>query len=548
MRKRLVSCILALSFCISLTACSGGGSYSDSTTSNNISSPELSYKSNTSLMADGFAEESLGVGMPSPMPVEDFNTEEYSAIKENGFNDVSISPLSTFGIDVDTASYTTFRSNIINSYGEVSDTVEELRHRNAIRIEEFINYFEYNFENNVDGDRFTVSYEFGDCSWNADSKLLAMTLTAEDTDTVSKGRNFVFLIDTSGSMDSSDKALLVYDSFNLLLDSLDNDDIVSVVTYAGTVDTLLSGEKVENKSKVQGAIREAYDLTVGRGGGTNGSGGIIEAYKIAKENFIDGGNNRVIIASDGDMNLGEYTSQDELIDLVEQYRDDNIFLTTLGYGHGNYSDSNMEGIANHGNGNYYYIDSKLEAERVLIDRLNQSTETVAKDVKIQVEFNPNFVSKYRLLGYENREMSAEDFSDDTKDGGETGAGQQVTVLYEVKLADGDSASSNLKYQEERELKDTDAVSSELCTASVRYKDPDKNSSVLEEFPIVSVESTGSDFDFVSGLAEFVMLLRDSDYKEGSSIKDAMTLISNNINNNKYREELYTLLDAVKKIL
>lgn len=547
MKKRLISCILVLSFCLSLTACSGGGSYSDSTTSSINSNPELSYKSNSSFMADGFAEEAV-MGMPSPMTMEEFNTEEYSAIEENGFNAVALTPLSTFGIDVDTASYTTFRSNIINSYGEVSYTLEELRHRNAIRIEEFINYFEYNFENNVDGNRFTVDYEFGDCSWNDDSKLLAMTLTAEDSDGVSNGRNFVFLIDTSGSMDSSDKALLVYDSFNLLLDSLEKDDIVSVVTYAGTVETLLSGEKVENKSKIQGAIREAFDLTVGRGGGTNGSGGIIEAYKIAKENFIEGGNNRVIIASDGDMNLGEYTSQDELIDLVEQYRDDNIFLTTLGYGHGNYSDSNMEGIANHGNGNYYYIDSKLEAERVLIGRLNQSTETVAKDVKIQVEFNPNFVSEYRLLGYENREMSAEDFSDDTKDGGETGAGQQVTVLYEVKLSDGDSSTSNLKYQEERELKDTDAVSSELCTISVRYKEPEKDSSVLEEFPIVSVESTGSDFDFVSGLAEFAMLLRDSDYKEDSSIKDAMSLIHDNINSNKYREELYNLSDAVRKIL
>jgi Ca-activated chloride channel family protein len=252
-------------------------------------------------------------------------------------------------------------------------------------------------------------------------------------------------------MDEPDKSLMVYDSFNLLLDSMDKDDIVSVVTYAGTVDTLINGEKASNRKDIQSALKEAYILTA-EGGGTNGSGGIIEAYKIAKENFIEGGNNRVIIASDGDMNLGQFTSNDELVTLIEEYRDDNIFLTTLGYGHGNYSDYNMESIANHGNGNYYYIDSKIEAERVLVERLKQSTETVAKDVKIQVEFNPNFVEEYHLIGYENRQMAAEDFEDDTKDGGETGAGQQVTVLYEVKLADGDSSTSNLKYQDERELK------------------------------------------------------------------------------------------------
>ena len=315
---------------------------------------------------------------------------------------------------------------------------------------------------------FSVQYSVGDCPWNKDNKLLVMTMQANsETDITNEGNNFVFLVDTSGSM--SGELDLVKKSFKLLAGELGPNDKVSIVTYAGSSETLLEGSNDYIK------ICNVLDK-LSASGGTNGSGGITAAYECAAKNFVKGGNNRVIIASDGDMNLG-ITSQSGLVDLIKEKKETGVFLTVLGYGRGNYSDANMESLADAGNGNYFYIDSINEAERVLCEKLMQTTVTVAKDVKFQVEFNPYEVASYRQIGYENRQMAAKDFNDDKKDGGEIGAGAQVTVCYELKMRDPEAKNDDgLKYQD-TVLSDK-AGNGEICTVSVRYKAPAEDASKL----------------------------------------------------------------------
>ena len=465
----------------------------------------------------------------------DFNTEEYDYIKENGFIKVGTQPLSTFAADVDTGSYCNFRRMI-------NDNIEDIP-SGTIRTEEMINYFDYDVTEKSDG-KFTVNSEIHTCPWNEDNKLLMLTVQANDVDIENKGNNFVFLIDTSGSMQSDDKAKLVTKSFNALVDSLNENDMVSVVTYAGDTQTLLEGCSGDKTTKIKDAIKEAEELTYGTGGGTNGSGGIEKAYEVALNNYIKGGNNRVIIASDGDMNLG-VTSNSGLVDLIKEKKESGVFLTTLGYGSGNYgcgnySDSNMESIADAGNGNYYYIDCLDEAKHVLVEKLKETTITVAKDVKMQVEFNPNYVAEYRLIGYENRVMNADDFEDDTKDGGEVGAGQQVTVCYELILGDGHNGK-DLKYQDNATLSDA-AYSNEILTLSVNYKEVDEDKSQTEEYPILDEETEMSeDFSFVVGVIETSMIVRDSDYKGTATIISAREFAQNGSKNNEYREEFAKLI-------
>lgn len=456
---------------------------------------------------------------------EDFNTEEYNAINENGFVNVSQSPLSTFAADVDTGSYCNLR-RIIRDGWDLDNVAS------SIRTEEMVNYFDYKVDDtdNV----FSVQYSVGDCPWNKDNKLLVLTMQANSEINVpNEGNNFVFLIDTSGSMSSEDKLPLVKESFKLLAGTLGPKDTVSIVTYSGSSDTLLVGSNNYKK------ICKVID-SLSASGGTNGSGGIEAAYECAKKNFVENGNNRVIIASDGDMNLG-ITSQSGLVDLIKEKKETGVFLTVLGYGTGNYSDANMESIADAGNGNYFYIDSIEEAERVLCEKLMQTTVTVAKDVKFQVEFNPAEVSAYRQIGYENRQMSARDFNDDTKDGGEIGAGAQVTVCYELVLSGSDSDDeSGLKYQDTT-LSD-EAGNGELCTVSVRYKAPDEDESSLIEYPLMDNGiSNREDFNFICGVIEASMVLRDSEYKGNATYDSAYQLAESGCGNNKYREDFCDLL-------
>ena len=533
--------LLTTSISLILTGCGGalGGERFDQVTS--ALGPETMdggysnnyYNTGSSISkSDGFYISEETIEMEDYVAPE-FNTEEYNSIKENSFIKVSSNPLSTFAMDVDTGSYTNFRRMVNDRYN-----IEEIP-SGAIRTEEMINYFTYDFANKVEleeDSRFNVSYEIQNCPWNEDNKVLAMTIQANEVEERHNGNNFVYLIDSSGSMDSDDKGLLALKSFEMLSETLTEDDVVSIVTYSGASDTLLEGCDGDNTKKIEKALDK-----VQFGGGTNGSGGIEAAYAVAEEYFIKGGNNRVIIASDGDMNLG-ITSQSDLVDLIEEKKESGIFLTVLGYGSGNYSDANMESIANAGNGNYYYIDCEEEAEYVLVEKLKQSTVTIAKDVKLQVEFNPTKVDSYRLLGYENRTMSSDDFEDDTKDGGETGAGQQVTVLYELELVNEETTGSELKYQGDRELTE-EANSNEILTLSIRYKEPDEDKSKLEEFAIEETnDEKSSDFDFVCGIAELSMILIDSDYIGEATLESAYDLINENSMENERREELAELIE------
>ncbi len=460
---------------------------------------------------------------------DDFNTSEYNVIKENGFINVADAPLSTFAADVDTASYCNLRSNI--QYGLFIEDMAP-----AIRTEEMVNYFDYTVDDT--DDVFSVQYSVGDAPWNNENKLLVMTMQANsDMNIPNEGNNFVFLIDSSGSMSWENKIELVKESFKLLAGSLGPKDRVSIVTYSGSSELLLNGSNNYNE------ICSVLD-SISTDGGTNGSGGIEAAYECAVENFIENGNNRVIIASDGDMNLG-ITSQAGLVDLITEKKESGVFLTVLGYGYGNYSDANMESIADAGNGNYFYIDSIAEAERVLCAKLMQTTVTVAKDVKFQVEFNPAEVASYRLIGYENRAMSASDFSDDTKDGGEVGAGAQVTVCYELVPSSAES-NSNLKYQDV--VLSDEASSGELCTVSVRYKAPDSDESELIEYPLEDNGiSNKNDFDFICAVIEASMVIRDSDYKGSATFETAYELAKSGSNNNRYREEFCDMLIELSEI-
>ena len=532
MKKKAITLFMAGLMIAAMTACGTKSVATDSGAYTNYAmstSKNNSYVTADDCEADGggyFYEANDTCAEMSDEYIEEMNTEEYNFIEENGFVNVAQAPLSTFAADVDTGSYCNLRRIINGGWG--LDNVAS-----SIRTEEMINYFDYTVDNS--DDVFSVQYSVGDCPWNTDNKLLVMTMQANSEINVpNEGNNFVFLIDSSGSMSSADKLSLAIDSFKLLAGTLGPNDRVSVVTYSGSSETLLEGSNDYNE------ICNALDK-ITAGGGTNGSGGITAAYECAANNYIENGNNRVIIASDGDMNLG-ITSQGGLVDLISEKKETGVFLTVLGFGSGNYSDANMESIADAGNGNYFYIDSINEAERVLCEKMKQTTVTVAKDVKFQVEFNPAEVASYRQIGYENRQMSASDFDDDTKDGGEIGAGAQVTVCYEIVLADNNDADDEdgLKYQDST-LSEA-AGSGELCTVAVRYKAPDSDESSLIAYPLVdNGVSNREDFNFICGIIETSMVLRNSEYVGTSTLDSAYQLAYSGTNSNKYREEFCKLL-------
>ena len=444
---------------------------------------------------------------------EPYNTEEYDAFYENGFHDVSLSPLSTFAADVDTASYANLRRML--NYGYTMDEIPS----GAVRPEELINYFSYDYSGPDGSEPFGVNAVISYCPWNPDHRLLMLGLQTESIDfSEAPDTNLVLLIDVSGSMDEPEKLPLLQEAFSMLVEELGEKDRVSIVTYASDNKVVLDGAKGANREKILHAINslEAY-------GSTNGGEGIINAYRLAEENFIEGGNNRVIIASDGDFNVG-MTSQSDLHDLITEEKEKGIFLSVLGFGYGNYSDSRMETLADDGNGNYAYIDSIKEAKKVLVEELGANMFTVAKDVKLQIEFNPAYVSSYRQIGYENRQMAAEDFEDDSKDGGEVGAGHSVTVLYELVPADAGGVFGGFKYQE-RSLNND--YQGEWLTLSVRYKEPDGDASKLLEYPIgenVITDAPDNDFIFAAAVAEFSMVLNDSEYLGEGSLKQVKRMI------------------------
>lgn len=466
------------------------------------------------------------------MAPEEWNTEEYSAIKESGFKNPRVEPLSTFSADVDTASYTNIR-RYINDGEEVPE--------GAVRIEEMLNYFSYDYPEPEEGKAFSTSVEMGDCPWNENTKLLKIGLQTKKIDTSEMPpSNLVFLIDSSGSMDSYDKLPLIKKAFALVTENMGENDRISIVTYAASNKTLIDGATVNDKDRIMDELS-----TLVAYGNTNGEGGIQAAYEVAERNFIEGGINRIILATDGDLNVG-ITSESELKKLVEEKRESGVSLSVIGVGTGNIKDNKMETLADNGNGNYSYIDSITEAERVLIEEKGATFFTVAKDVKFQLEFNPDTVKGYRLIGYENRIMDSADFADDTKDAGELGAGHSVTVLYEVALTGSEQevAEYELEFSESGSTGSTD-----ICKISTRYKPIGIEESVLEEAIVPETVMNGAlseDFWFTSAVAEFGMILRDSEYK-GTSTFDSVLELAANSGNSSEKREFAALVEKAKDI-
>ena len=465
---------------------------------------------------------------------EYFNTEEYNSIEESGYKSVAANPLSTFSIDVDTASYANVR-RMIQEGGYVNP--------DAVRIEEFINYFNYSYPQPATDDPFSVTTELSDCPWNSEAKLLLVGLKAEDIQQEEREPlNLVFLIDVSGSMFSEDKLPLVQKAFSMLTDTLIEDDRISIVTYAGEENVVLKGTSGADKEKIKEAVN-----SLEAGGSTYGEAGINRAYELAEKYFIKNGNNRVLLATDGDLNVG-LSSEEELTELIEEKRESGVFLSVLGFGTGNIKDNRMEALADHGNGNYSYIDSESEAKKVLVEEMSGTLYTVAKDVKIQVEFNPANVSGYRLIGYENRALADKDFTDDTKDAGEIGAGHTVTALYEIVM-NGSGTSipeADLKYQRNTVTGNKD----ELLKVSLRYKQPDGDKSKLISVP-VTMESYSAkmpkNMTFAAAAAEFGMVLKGSEYCGSASCGQILEMLEENgYDKDDYKSEFVYLVRTMDK--
>ena len=530
--RKLAAVMAVVSSVTSLTAC--GAASTDEADSYTRGQNNVQYNS---------TEAAAGECAPAdydeaPADNADFeqNDEEYNYIKENGYTAVSSAPLSTFSADVDTASYTNVRRMIDNG----SDVPPD-----AVRIEEFINYFDYDYTDPADGEPFAVHTELSDCPWNDETELLMVGINTKGFDAVLDERpamNLVFLIDVSGSMYDDNKLPLVQKSFSMLTDNLTAADRVSIVTYAGSDEVVLEGADGNDRKKI---LRAINDLEAG--GSTAGAAGINTAYDIAQKYFIDGGNNRVILATDGDLNVG-LSSESELTRLIEEKRESGVFLSVLGFGTGNYKDNRLEALADYGNGNYSYIDSEKEAKKVLVDEMSGTLFTVAKDVKFQLEFNPANVKGYRLIGYENRVMAAEDFNDDTKDAGEIGAGHSVTVLYEIVPADSkmELGESELKYASDSE----GVMGDELLTVNIRYKEPEGSESKLLTYPVnksLYSDKMSADMNFASCVAEFGMLLRNSRYIGDVTYKDVSAQLSKyDYSDDDYKDEFIYLVNTMKR--
>lgn len=466
---------------------------------------------------------------------QEFNTEEYSYISENGFKRVGDEPLSTFSADVDTAAYSNVR-RMIREGGPVP--------ADAVRIEEMINYFHYDYPEPEGDEPFSVTTEYSACPWNQDNRLLLIGLQAKKIDFADRpDSNFVFLLDVSGSMYSEDKLPLVQKSFAMLAENLTERDRISIVTYAGAESVVLDGVEGDKTQVIIDALE-----SLEAGGSTAGAAGIEKAYELAQKHFIPGGNNRVILATDGDLNVG-VSSEGELTRLIQEKKKGGVHLSVLGVGTGNIKDNKMEALADNGDGNYNYIDSVFEAKKVLVDEMGGTLITVAKDVKAQVEFNPAQVAGYRLVGYENRLLAQEDFNDDTVDAGEIGAGHTMTALYEIVPAvnGGADTESGLKYQTAGQP----TGSSELLTVSLRYKAPNGDKSKLITHPVESggLEKPSENLAFAAAVAEFGMVLRDSDNRGSATFQSAYELAESCVHadSDEYRKEFLGLVRMAEKL-
>lgn len=496
------------------------------------------------------------VGAPPPMAVPakraafsqfslhprhpDWNTEQYAYIEENGFLAADQNPLSTFSIDVDRASYANVRRFILEG---------QLPPRDAVRIEEMVNYFPYDYPQPEPGSPFSITTEVASAPWNPAHRLLRIGLRSPEVERENlPPSNLVFLIDVSGSMQGPDRLPLVKQSLRLLVNELRASDRVAIVVYAGAAGLVLPSTSGTEKTRIMEAIDRLE-----AGGSTAGGAGLRLAYDVARENFIRGGNNRVILATDGDFNVG-VSSDAEMIRLVEERRREGTFLTVLGFGRGNLKDARMEQMADHGNGNFAYIDGLLEARKVLVSEMGGTLLTVARDVKIQVEFNPAKVRAYRLIGYENRTLAAEDFNDDRKDAGELGAGHTVTALYEVVPVGADSDVEirdvdSLRYQALTRPSDGSRAA-ESAFVKVRYKDPDGEQSRLLEHPVPDrVSPPSRDLTFAAAAAGFGMLLRESEHRGSLDVHQVLELARRGQGEDPegYRADFISLVKAYRRL-
>jgi len=471
------------------------------------------------------------------------NTEEYGSFKENRFLSAKEQALSTFSLDVDAASYGNMRRMI---------NMGQKPPKDAIRVEELINYFSYDYPKPIGKDPVSINTETSICPWDATHRLVKIGVKAREIPSDNlPASNFVFLLDVSGSMDVPNKLELVKSSIKLLTNNLRKTDRVAIVVYAGAAGVVLESTEGTDKQKIMEAVDGLH-----AGGSTAGGAGIQLAYKIAEKNFIENGNNRIVLCTDGDFNVG-VSSNNELESLIESKRKTGVYLTVLGYGMGNYKDDKLQILAEKGNGNHAYIDNIQEANKVLVNEFGSTMYTVAKDVKIQVEFNPAQVNAYRLIGYESRLLNKEDFNDDTKDAGELGSGHTVTALYEIIPAGVKNTYGgvdNLKYQTNNNT--TNSVqpnnSSELLTVKLRYKLPKSDSSNKMEVPVLMSDinkKPSADFKFIMAVSMFGQLLRESDFKGNSSYDKVIELANNGIgaDTHGYRKEFVRLVESVNQL-
>lgn len=539
--KRLLSLALVLGITLSLSACGSnqrigsvapnitGGVQFDGVIGFDVAQNDGAFVQQPANSSNSYKTDSMtpttnnivpdpGI-MPDPgytLEEPDWNTEGYNYIEENSFRQVSVSPLSTFAADVDTASFSNVRRLVVDR-----STITP----SAVRLEEMLNYFKYDYEAPAENDEvpFAVTTEVAECPWNPDNMLLQIGLRTPEIDTSDMPKqNIVLLLDVSGSMNEQNKLPLLKQAMGLLVENLSNRDALTVITYSSSYDVLVDTSMELTKPEIIDIING-----INADGGTNASGALEKAYEIALNNFVDDGNNLILIASDGDFNIG-VTDMGSMTRYVKDMAKQGVGLSTLGFGMGNYKDNMMETLADNGNGKYYYIDTLDEAKKVLVDEMGGTLLTVARDVKYQVEFNPEVVYSYRQLGYENRQMAAEDFADDTKDGGEIGAGQTTTVLYELVMADSRDGSDsekdvNLKYQTSKTT-----GSSDICTVAIRWKQPSgSNRSQLEEYPVSTnkiSDNMSNNMKLASAVAELGMLLKESEYAGDSSYDSIMNLI------------------------
>jgi len=501
------------------------------TTQNQPAYSSSNAMANTSVMTDASAGS-------MPLAKEQKSSgERYAEIEENPFLESSRAPLSTFSIDVDTASYANVRRYLNDG---------QLPPKDAVRIEELINYFEYDYPQPVGDVPFSVNTEVATAHWNAKHKIVQIGLQGKKVsfDNIPPS-NLVFLLDVSGSMNEPQKLPLLKDSLKILVNQLTAKDRVAIVVYAGASGLVLPS--TNNKGEILNALNNLE-----AGGSTNGGAGIQLAYKTALDNFIQGGNNRVVLATDGDFNVG-LASDKELVSLIENKRNSGVFLSVLGFGSGNLNDSMMEKLADKGNGNYAYIDSMEEAKKALGEQVAGTLYTIAKDVKIQVEFNPAKVAGYRLIGYENRLLADRDFTDDKKDAGEIGAGHSVTALYEIVPAGENVENDDIELKYSKNESSNTKFNDEMMTVKLRYKEPNANESKLLTMGVLdknnTINAASENLRFASAVAEFGLVLRDSRYKGTASFAHISNLAGNSIGEDlkSYRGEFLSLVEKARRL-